>query len=82
MKMPPENEIEHLKIDLPDSCLTKKKLAVFDLDETLVHCELKNPSKAQTPINIKLPNGKTARVSDLYYINRLDLMLDLNMMLL
>lgn len=62
MKMPSEQEIEHLKLDLPES-LTKKKLAIFDLDETLVHCELKNPQNAQQAITIKLPNGKNARVS-------------------
>ena len=42
LKMPDDKEIEPLQIDLPDKFLNKK-LAIFDLDETLVHCELKNP---------------------------------------
>lgn len=65
MTMPPLNEIEHLLIDLPEKFL-HKKLAIFDLDETLVHCELKNPQKADKIITIKLTNGQKARVSSLY----------------
>lgn len=62
MTMPPINDIEHLLLDLPDKFLAKK-LAIFDLDETLVHCELKNPQKADKIITIKLTNGQKARVS-------------------
>jgi len=62
LKVPPMEEIEHLRIDLPDKAI-KKKLAIFDLDETLIHCELKEPAKAEKLINIKLPNGNKARVS-------------------
>jgi len=62
LTMPDIKEIEHLLLDLPEK-LTKKKLAIFDLDETLVHCELKEPSKAEKMIQIKLPNGGKARVS-------------------
>lgn len=60
--MPSLEEIEHLRLDLPEKLL-KKKLAIFDLDETLIHCELKNPQKAEKLITIKLPNGTKARVS-------------------
>lgn len=64
LTMPPVEEIEDFRIDLPEKYLTnKKKLAIFDLDETLIHCELKNPSKAEKVINIKLPNGSKHRVS-------------------
>ena len=36
----------------------KKRLAIFDLDETLIHCEL-NPEKvSQTTIDVMLPNKK------------------------
>lgn len=61
LSVPDPKEIESLKIDLPEP-LTKKRLAIFDLDETLIHCELKNISKAEKIITIKLPNGNKARV--------------------
>lgn len=61
LSVPDPKEIEPLKIDLPEN-LTKKRLAIFDLDETLIHCELKNISKAEKIITIKLPNGNKARV--------------------
>lgn len=63
LEIPEEKEIEHLKFELPEK-LTKKKLAVFDLDETLIHCELKEPQKAEKLITITLPNMKKARVSN------------------
>lgn len=66
MVMPPLSEIESMLLDLPEKLL-KKKLAIFDLDETLVHCELKNPQKADKIITIKLTNGQKARVR-IYFI--------------
>ena len=36
----------------------KKKLAIFDLDETLVHCQVKNIEECQYQININLPSKK------------------------
>lgn len=40
----------------------KKRLAIFDLDETLIHCEL-NPEKAsQTTIEVMLPNKKVKSI--------------------
>lgn len=67
LKVIPENEIEHLKVDLPfeKEFLNGKKLAVFDLDETLVHCEIKNPSKGQVQIQVKIPNGTITKVNSL-----------------
>lgn len=62
LEMPPIEEISHLQLDLPEKLL-KKKLAIFDLDETLIHCELKKPQNAEKLITIKLPNGNKARVS-------------------
>ena len=66
LTVPDEKEIEHLKFELPEK-FTKKKLAVFDLDETLIHCELKEPQKAEKLITITLPNMKKARVSKLSF---------------
>ena len=66
LKMPDMKEIEHLLLDLPEKFL-KKKLAIFDLDETLIHCELKQPQKAEKLITIKLPNGNKARVINFVY---------------
>lgn len=66
LKMPNFEEIKDLQIELPEKLL-KKKLAIFDLDETLIHCELKNPQKADKIITIKLTNGQKARVI-LYYL--------------
>jgi len=60
--MPSELEIDDLKLNLPEYMTMKKKLAIFDLDETLVHCELENIKSAEKIINIKLPNGGKAKV--------------------
>ncbi len=66
LKKPKEAEIEKMKLDLPDYMTVKKKLAIFDLDETLVHCELKNPKVADKIISIKLPNGSKAKVRSIF----------------
>jgi hypothetical protein len=62
MNIPAMNTIEHLRFDLPIKEINTKKLAIFDLDETLVHCEIKKPHKGKVQINIKLPNGELAKV--------------------
>ncbi len=67
MKIPELKDIEHLCLDLPKRLL-KKKLAIFDLDETLIHCELKNIDKADKIITITLKNGAKARVSHKIYL--------------
>jgi predicted HAD superfamily phosphohydrolase YqeG len=56
-----ETAIEHLKLDLPLE-LKGKKLAVFDLDETLVHCEIRQPKKGDVLIEVTLPTGEKAKV--------------------
>jgi len=66
IKPPPESEIEELMIELPDK-YNKKKLAIFDLDETLIHCVLKQPQNSDKLITITLPNKKKARVSKYFY---------------
>ena len=40
----------------------KKRLAIFDLDETLIHCELNPENESQTTINVVLPNKKTKQI--------------------
>jgi hypothetical protein len=65
MKIPADNEIEHLGVNLPID-LGGKKLAIFDLDETLVHCEIKNPKKGDVKIEVKLPSGEKAQVREIY----------------
>ena len=45
INIPDDKSIQHLKIDLPfEEELKVKKLAIFDLDETLVHSAFKKPS--------------------------------------
>lgn len=64
MTTPSVEEIKHLQLELPfEEELKHKKLAIFDLDETLVHCEIKEPSKGQTLISVGLPSGGKAKVS-------------------
>ena len=56
-------EIEHMMIDLPfEEELKNKRLAIFDLDETLVHCESRQPEKGQVQIKVNLPDGTTGTV--------------------
>lgn len=71
-KIPLIKDISHMLIDLPfEEELKKKKLAIFDLDETLIHCELKKPQKAQFQIKVKLPYGGQTEVNiKLLPINR------------
>lgn len=66
MKVPSMEEISHLKLKLPKHLeheLKYKKLAIFDLDETLIHCEIKKPQKGQVQIKVKLPGGQKAKVT-------------------
>ena len=64
LKVPPLAEIKDLLFDLPfEAELATKKLAIFDLDETLIHCEAKKPQKAQKQIMCNLPSGGQAKVT-------------------
>lgn len=68
LAVPNESEIEPLKFNLPDNIIKElktKKLAVFDLDETLVHCEIKNPEKGQVKIKVTVPNGSQCTVNNI-----------------
>jgi len=42
--------------------LKNKKIAVFDLDETLIHSEPKNISKCDVIIDVKVPSGEIAKI--------------------
>jgi hypothetical protein len=58
-------EIENMMIDLPfenELKTQKKRLAIFDLDETLVHCESRHPERGQVQINVNLPDGTIGKV--------------------
>ena len=41
---------------------TRKKLAVFDIDETLIHCVIKDYENCKHIINIKMPTGKETKI--------------------
>lgn len=65
---PSFEEIQDLLFDLPfEDELKSKKLAIFDLDETLIHCEIKKPQKGQVQIMVNLPSGDTAKVFLFFY---------------
>ena len=40
----------------------KKRLAVFDLDETIIHCVIQNYEKCNNIITIKMPTGKETKI--------------------
>jgi Dullard-like phosphatase family protein len=54
---PPKIKFPFAK-DIP----SKKRLAIFDLDETLAHSEFKNIEKAQHKITVKLPSQKEVQI--------------------
>lgn len=77
LNIPSLDEIKDLLIDLPfEFELKTKKLAIFDLDETLIHCEIKKPSKGQVQIMVNLPSGEKAKVKlkkiTIFFIFKLD----------
>ena len=60
----PINNIPLPKISFPffKEVPSKKKLAIFDLDETLAHSEFKNIDKAQNIITVKPPSKKEVKI--------------------
>lgn len=58
----PTNEaIESSSVTLPFTLDAKKRLAVFDLDETLIHCDFKNKRDVQHIIDVPVPSkGKVS----------------------
>ncbi len=65
-------EIKDFLFDLPlkdEMEAQGKKLCVWDLDETLIHCDQENPEEAEVQIDVKFPK-KSKRVSIIIIINR------------
>ena len=57
MKMPDVSTLTKQFVSLPfenDISYGRKRLAIFDLDETLIHCELKDIQSSQKQIKIKI----------------------------
>ena len=54
----------HKKVSIPKEYIDNKlkKLAVFDLDETLFHCDISDPDSCSTTITIKMPSGKSTKI--------------------
>lgn len=69
LETPSLEEIKDLLFNLPfEEELKIKKLAIFDLDETLIHCEIKKPAKGHVQIMVNLPSGDTAKVIIIFQI--------------
>lgn len=65
LKVPSIEEISDKLFVLPfENILKEKKLAIFDLDETLIHCEIKKPSRGQVQIMVNLPSGDKTKVCE------------------
>ncbi len=63
--IPSLEEIKDFKITLPfidEMKQSKKRLAVWDLDETLIHCVQDEPSKAEIQIDVKFSKKTTKKV--------------------
>lgn len=52
------------KISIPKEYIDnrQKKLAVFDLDETLFHCDISNPNSCSTSLTITMPSGQSTTI--------------------
>jgi hypothetical protein len=68
LKVVSEKEIEHMMINLPfeEEIKRGKKLAIFDLDETLVHCETKKPQRGHVQLKLNLTDGSLGLVSFIF----------------
>lgn len=65
LKVTPIGELKDMFITLPfekEISRNKKRLAIFDLDETLVHCVVKKNKPSQHMIQINLPTKGVATV--------------------
>ncbi len=63
--IPTKEEIKDYLIELPflnEMRKQKKKLAVWDLDETLIHCNQDEPDKADIQLIVKFSEKSSKRV--------------------
>ncbi|CAD8064512.1 unnamed protein product [Paramecium sonneborni] len=56
---PSSNTIANKIVNLPDNKF--KKTIIFDLDETLIHCQESNDDPSDTVLTIKFPTGETVQ---------------------
>jgi len=56
-----EIELLQSQVEFSDD-IKGKKIAVFDLDETLVHCDTKDYTKSEVLLSVNLPNGEVAKI--------------------
>lgn len=49
-------------LNLTEEADRNKKFAIFDLDETLVHCEVKHWEKCEVALDVKMPCGTTVKI--------------------
>ena len=63
-KKPDISEIRHQQKELPKYIVNdkSKKVAIFDLDETLIHSEIRNIKDGDVIISVLLPNGEYSKV--------------------
>ena len=57
-----QNKLPKVKFPFAHNIPKKKRLAVFDLDETLAHSEYKNIKNSQHILTIKLPSEKSVKI--------------------
>ena len=57
-----QNKLPKIKFPFAHNIPKKKRLAIFDLDETLAHSEYKNIKNSQHILTIKLPSEKSVKI--------------------
>ena len=62
IKYVPDSFIEKYQVSYKLDKTKYKKLVIFDLDETLAHCEKSDLNLTEHIVNINLPSGKTTKV--------------------
>jgi hypothetical protein len=68
-QFPTQEELDSISVTLPfEEEIKNKKIAIFDLDETLFHCNIKKPKKAEMQIMINVPSGAKVQVISFYFI--------------
>lgn len=60
LKPPTKEDLDKLSIEIPLN--HKKKIVVFDLDETLVHCETKSINKCEIVIKLNSPSSEISKI--------------------